>query len=312
MILVDDSFATIVHAVREGKGIFFNIRNFLRFQLSTSVSALSLVAFSTLLGLHVSYLSSILIQRSTLRLTNCLLQYIQSPLNAMQILWINIIMDGPPAQVSHFTCHCHCLDFIHFVFFFFALRFLFVCLFVVVVIGLLINFLPLYTQQSLGVEPVDADVMLQPPRHSSDPIITRSLITRILTSAACIVTGTLLVFYFEMDEGEVTNRDTTMTFTTFVFFDLFNALTCRSENKSIFTIGFFSNRTFLVAIGCSVLGQLLVIYFPPLQSVFQTEALSLKDLLTVVLIASSVWIVDEVTTTDFMTFYIHSAIIIIT
>lgn len=73
MILVDDELSTIVVAIQEGKCIFFNIRNFLKFQLSTSFAALFIVAFATLFGLP-------------------------APLNAMQILWINIIMDGPPAQ----------------------------------------------------------------------------------------------------------------------------------------------------------------------------------------------------------------------
>ena len=41
----------------------------------------------------------------------------------------------------------------------------------------------------------------------------------------------------------------------------------------MFEIGFFANRVFLMAVGGSLLGQLLVIYFPPLQAVFQTEAL---------------------------------------
>lgn len=62
-------------AIEEGKGIFHNIRNFVRFQLSTSIAALSLIALATLMS-------------------------IPNPLNAMQILWINIIMDGPPAQRS--------------------------------------------------------------------------------------------------------------------------------------------------------------------------------------------------------------------
>ncbi|RAR05049.1 calcium-transporting P [Stemphylium lycopersici] len=73
MILTDDNFATILNAIEEGKGIFYNIQNFLTFQLSTSAAALSLVLLSTFLGF-------------------------QNPLNAMQILWINILMDGPPAQ----------------------------------------------------------------------------------------------------------------------------------------------------------------------------------------------------------------------
>lgn len=106
-----------------------------------------------------------------------------------------------------------------------------------------------------------------------------------------------------MTSNGITARDTTMTFTCFVFFDMFNALSCRSQvtiniqfhaiiivsecsrlnsmlnylqTKSIFTIGLCKNRMFLIAVTLSVVGQMLVIYFPPLQRVFQTEALTLK------------------------------------
>lgn len=65
MILTDDNFSTILNAIEEGKGIFYNIQNFLTFQLSTSAAALSLVLLSTFLGF-------------------------QNPLNAMQILWISM------------------------------------------------------------------------------------------------------------------------------------------------------------------------------------------------------------------------------
>lgn len=69
-------------------------------------------------------------------------------------------------------------------------------------------------------------------------------------------------------------RDTTMTFTCFVFFDMWNALSYRSQTKSIFSIGIFSNKMFWIAVTLSIVGQMLVVYVPPLQSVFQTEALS--------------------------------------
>lgn len=46
------------------------------------------------------------------------------------------------------------------------------------------------------------------------------------------------------------------------------------QTKSVFKIGLFSNRPFLLAVGLSVLGQLAVIYIPFLQSIFQTEFLS--------------------------------------
>jgi Ca2+-transporting ATPase len=73
MLLQDDNFATIVKAVGEGRTIFDNIRRFVRFQLSTNIGAILTITSSSLLGLPV-------------------------PFNPIQILWINIIMDGPPAQ----------------------------------------------------------------------------------------------------------------------------------------------------------------------------------------------------------------------
>lgn len=86
VILVDDNFSTILPAVEEGniiaaavrlfwlnfykgKSIFHNIQNFLSFQLSTAAAALTLITLSTFFGLS-------------------------NPLNAMQILFINILMDG--------------------------------------------------------------------------------------------------------------------------------------------------------------------------------------------------------------------------
>ena len=73
MVLADDNFATIVRAVREGRTIFENIVKFVRFQLSTNIGAILTVSSATFMGLP-------------------------APFTAIQILWINIIMDGPPAM----------------------------------------------------------------------------------------------------------------------------------------------------------------------------------------------------------------------
>lgn len=150
--------------------------------------------------------------------------------------------------------------------------------------------------QSLGVEKVDPDVMNRPPRKRNDPVLTQALITRVLTSAAIIMVGTMLVYSHEMlADGQVTRRDTTMTFTCFVFFDMFNALSCRSESKSILRgeVGLFSNNLFNWAVSLSILCQLFVIYFPWLQEIFQTEALSLVDLVRLVMLCSTVFWADE-------------------
>ncbi|SHJ04647.1 Ca2+-transporting ATPase [Hymenobacter daecheongensis DSM 21074] len=73
MVLTDDNFATIVGAVREGRTIYDNIVKFVRFQLSTNIGAILTVLGAQLLGLP-------------------------TPFTAIQLLWINIIMDGPPAM----------------------------------------------------------------------------------------------------------------------------------------------------------------------------------------------------------------------
>lgn len=219
LVLIDDNFTTILAAMEEGKALFHNICNFVRFQLSTSIAALTLVALSTLLSLP-------------------------NPLNAMQILYINILMDGPPAQ-------------------------------------------------SLGVEPPDPEVVCQPPRRVQDSILDRRLIVNVLISATTIVCGTLWIFYREMSVDRLTPRDTTMTFTCFVLFDMFNALSCRSQKKSIFVIGFFTNRMFVMAVGFSLMGQVLVVYVPLLQTIFQTEALYLEDWLLLICLSSSVFVISE-------------------
>jgi P-type Ca2+ transporter type 2C len=83
MILADDNFASIVAAVEEGRAIFANIRKFLRYLLSSNIGEVLTMFFGVLLarqlGLDVDGSAVVL------------------PLQATQILWINLVTDGPPA-----------------------------------------------------------------------------------------------------------------------------------------------------------------------------------------------------------------------
>lgn len=72
IVLLDDSFATIVKAVEWGRNIYENFKRFISFQLTVNITSVICVFVSVLMGL-------------------------KAPFTALQLLWINIIMDGPPA-----------------------------------------------------------------------------------------------------------------------------------------------------------------------------------------------------------------------
>ena len=72
VVLLDDSFATVVKAVSFGRNVYKNLQRFILFQLSVNLSALLFVTVCAILGLP-------------------------APFNTLQLLWINVIMDGPPA-----------------------------------------------------------------------------------------------------------------------------------------------------------------------------------------------------------------------
>jgi len=119
VILVDDNFATLLPAVEEGKGmfkssltfdidrvdlvsflrfagIFVNIQNFLCFQLSTAVAALSLITLSTAFGLP-NPLNPMQVRREPKSIPSYLFLHLRL-IRFPQILFINVIMDGPPSQ----------------------------------------------------------------------------------------------------------------------------------------------------------------------------------------------------------------------
>ncbi len=72
IVLLDDSFSTVVKAIAFGRNVYKNLQRFILFQLSVNLSSLLFITISVLMGR-------------------------ESPFNTFQLLWINVIMDGPPA-----------------------------------------------------------------------------------------------------------------------------------------------------------------------------------------------------------------------
>ena len=74
MILQNNDFTTIVKAIEGGRKIYDNIKRFVKYQVSTNVGAILTIVGTSLLNLPL-------------------------PFNPAQLLWLNIVMDGPPAQM---------------------------------------------------------------------------------------------------------------------------------------------------------------------------------------------------------------------
>ncbi|WP_438354914.1 cation-translocating P-type ATPase [Microbacterium sp. CJ88] len=225
MVLTDDNIGTILRAIREGRGIYDNIVRFLTFQLTTSWGFLLIFLVAAFTGLAAG-----------------------APFTAIQILLVNLVMDGPPAL-------------------------------------------------ALAVEEPDDKIMLRAPRATSEPLLTWRRGLSIGVRAALMALGTLAILAFgpaDPQTGHPSPATTTLAFTTFVLFQVFNFLNVRAGSGSVFSKRMLANRASWIALGAVALLQVAIVYVPPLQAFFDTAALSAVDWLIAVGIASLVLWFDEI------------------
>ncbi|GGZ19759.1 cation-translocating P-type ATPase [Streptomyces poonensis] len=217
MVLTDDDFSTIVRAVREGRAIYGNIVKFVRFQLATNAGAILTLLGSSLAGLP-------------------------APLTAAQLLWINIIMDGPPAM-------------------------------------------------ALAVDPARDDVMRRPPRDPGERILNARRLLAIGRAGAVMAVGTLTLLALARPRVG-TDTAVTMAFTTFVLFQLFNALNARADGGPPLGRYQFRNRTLWLCLAGVLAVQIVAVQVPWAQTVFGTVPLDLSQWAVCLGVASTVLLVE--------------------
>lgn len=160
IVLLDDSFSTIVKAIQWGRGIYENFQRFIQFQLTVNLSSVIVVLASILAGFT-------------------------APFSALELLWINIIMDGPPAL-------------------------------------------------TLGLEPIRGDLMDRKPTPRNASIVSRSMLSRIAVNGIYI-SAVFMAQHWGNFLGGTAEEMSTILFTLFVVFQLFNALNSRElTDVSIF------------------------------------------------------------------------------
>jgi Ca2+-transporting ATPase len=202
MVLLDDNFATIVQAVREGRTIFDNIRKFIKYTMTSNAGEVLVMLLAPLFGLPL-------------------------PLTALQILWINLVTDGLP--------------------------------------GL-----------ALSVEPTEKDTMKRPPIDNRKSIFADGLSLHIGWVGLLMGLVSLGVGYW----GWQTENPYwgTMVFTTLTLSQMGHALAVRSDKQSLFKQGILSNKLMIGAVMLTFSLQMMITYWTPMNGIFKTQPLPMKEL----------------------------------
>lgn len=231
VVLADDNFATIIAAVKEGRGIFDNIRKYLTYLLSVNIGEIIIMAVAGLGNLPL-------------------------PLLAKQILYVNLATDGLPAI-------------------------------------------------ALGIDPPDKYVMDRPPRLRTESVFAG--IHNWLAGISILIAAVSLgVFFYALilngwSEG-ATIRARSMLFATIILFEILFALSCRSFQRTIFDVGFFTNKYLLIAIGSQVILLYALFAVQFLNQIFEIVPLTISEWAIVIAAASSGFILSEIAKASFTVF----------
>jgi P-type Ca2+ transporter type 2C len=239
IVLTDDNYASIVKAIEEGRGVFDNIQKYLIYLLSTNSGELMTmfagVMFASVLGLASAEAGLFL------------------PLLAAQLLWINLITDGPPALALGIDPK---------------------------------------DPDAMERRPrrSGSGILLTEDWIRLGCVGVLMMIGTLAVLDAYYPGGLLTLFAQGTGPNTVDEAHArTMAFTTLMMFQLFDVYNCRSRRRSAFS-GFFRNKWLLVAIAFSLGAQALVIHVPFLQMAFHTVPLSMTDWLIATGVSSTLLI----------------------
>ena len=132
---------------------------------------------------------------------------------------------------------------------------------------------------ALAMERAERDTMHRPPYSSKTQIFDRSMVRDVAWIGLLMGIVSLAMGYWNWASGSsVETHWRTIVFTVLTLAQMGNALAIRSSRDSLFQIGVFSNRALIGSVALTFGLQMAVVYWPPLQSIFKTTALTAGEL----------------------------------
>jgi Ca2+-transporting ATPase len=129
----------------------------------------------------------------------------------------------------------------------------------------------------LAFEPKEPGIMNRPPREPNEPILTTSLVVRIIIVGTLLCVGALLFFELALQNGRTDAEARTIAVNIFVLGELFYLFNCRSLRYSMFKIGLFSNPLIWLGVSGMLALQVLYTYLPFMNVAFHSAPLTLAD-----------------------------------
>lgn len=146
---------------------------------------------------------------------------------------------------------------------------------------------------ALASEKAEGDELSRPPRRPDEPIFDPLMIRRVLEATLVMGLGGFAFYTYLLSHGcsEVEARN--LLLLLLVFFENFQTFACRSERRSVFSMGLFSNPLLLSVVVAAQVLHLSAAYIPWLRDTLEVQPVTLAQWFTVMLIGSSVLIVLE-------------------
>ncbi|RYG47074.1 MAG: cation-transporting P-type ATPase [Chitinophagaceae bacterium] len=143
---------------------------------------------------------------------------------------------------------------------------------------------------SLSFEKADENIMKRPPRDPQDQIFSMPRTFHMLwvgiMMAGVAISVQALAFVMHLHWQ-------TIVFNVLCLSQMAHALSVRSESRTIFKLGFWSNPMMVLSVLVIILGQFMITFIPALQKIFHLEALNLQELIIVASASMSVLLVVE-------------------
>jgi|DEB0MinimDraft_6_1074348.scaffolds.fasta_scaffold03549_2 calcium-translocating P-type ATPase len=125
----------------------------------------------------------------------------------------------------------------------------------------------------LAFEPKEADIMQRPPRPPNNQIVTRELLLRIVLVGGLMLLGSFGLFTVAVDAGASSAEARTLAVNAFIAMEIGYLFNCRSLQRSVWSVGWFSNPWIWAGIGSMLVLQAAFTYLPIMNNIFGSAPL---------------------------------------